>query len=544
MKPTGLDPSKVTDKIDHAQTDKLADDPATAATSSKAKPPQLSSRATGANASALPPTSARNAASPFIAPTLSPRAPTVSTRGSSQRQIAVQTHTGALSTSVSPASGSPSSAPVTTLTTTSGITTNITPGVMTSVPPVMAPEKKPMEPADLAKHLIQAESDNGKLKLEESKVAKILRETVKLDGVNIIEHELKPFMKQHFENNPLETKRNEVAQAYSEMQPQIATLYADAKGGKDFAKDPKAVALMEPVIVPIMDFLFGKDRTIMSSGWPNAILELFWAVDDEIVVWFNKNGSGVAADLQLTRQNALISFFGTRSFMPAWTLELTVGGGKPPQFYNPLLSFTNSYLNFKLTDFAQQIMDCDDSKKRKQLLRQKELVSRRPKPTEKIQQTAGPTSPRASVSAGAGAGLKDNARRREIGVSRQMTQPEKKQQAESASPGTNLSSGAAMKENDFRLFLLEKARRKEVDTYCAQIQLPLKNLEFFTSFKNAVLGLELETYREVKKNWDAFCLQSLSLFIAEKENAGQKIAHSLLTVRDDLKEKVKNASDS
>lgn len=472
MKPTGLDLSQVAARTHAAQAKESTDEPDNAAESGHARKPKLSSR-DGINAHATEPAPspapARSATPSRAEPSLSTRAPIATVGAKSPR--------GSIS---APSDGlTPASA---------GTFTTMT-------------AKKASDPADLARRLIQAESQNGMVRLEGQKVTAILRERVELDGVNIIEKELKPFMKQHFETPAIQERLDAVTQAFHAIQPQIAEFYANL-GGKDFARDPKVMALMEPVTAPLMDFIFGKDRMISSSGLPTAVVALFWAVDDQIVAWFTANGSGNPVDLNEARHNALVSFFGTRSFMADWTIKLKSTAGKAGNFYTPLIGFTNTYLNLKLRPFTQQLMDCEPEK-RSMLLKQKAIISSRSSRFEKKHQEAGPTSPRSTG-----------------------------------------SGGIAMKENAHRRAAQDQARRKEVDSYSAQMNLPLINRDFFMQFKEDVLGLELQTYREVKANWDAFCLQSLSLFIAEKEDAGEKIAQSLFALKDNLKEKLKEISDN
>lgn len=511
MKPTKLDLSEATAIINPAGVKPSTAESDSTPTSGSAKPPKVSTRdSVPAISQASSPSSPRGSATAHSKPTLSPRSPTTPSRGASQRQIDISPDQNSLSTLTSPRSLSQSTA-APTLSTARVTTSTTTSDVMMNTQDVMAASTKHLAPADLAKRLIQAESENGTLKLEGSKVRAMLRQGAKLDGVNVIEQELKPFMKRHFENlaRPLHKKFDEVTQSYTKVQPEIENAYFTL-GAKDFAQDPKVCALMEPVIAPILDFIFGEDRMLISSGWPNAIIELFWAVDDEVVTWFNSNGSGNLADLQLARQNALITFFGTRSFMADWTTALSSDNSKPASFYRPLLGFANSTMNLKLTAFAQQIMDCGP-KKRMLLFKQRAIISGRPAQPERRREDSSFTSPRSS----------------------RVT-----------SPRSAIASSATMKENAHRRAAQEQTRRKEVDTYSTQINLPLINRDFFMKFKEDVLGLELDTYREAKANWDGFCLQSLSLFIEEKEEAGEKIAQSLLALRDSLQEKIRRASDS
>ena len=242
----------------------------------------------------------------------------------------------------------------------------------------------------LAKQLIFAESCGYQEPLAGSKVDSILRgkvwirekkdisghETPLTDADNAIIQFAEPFMAHYFDTKVMSGRLAEVTENYHGVAKTARALYQ--QNAYNFGKDEAVKKLMEPVIAPVVDYICGEKNTIASSKMPAPVLAMLLSLDEEVQEWYKKNGSNDPAELLKARQKALISFFGTRSFMPDYSNSLlTPKEGTPEGFYQPLTKFLNTYLNTRLEAFLKTVIDCPKDV-RDRIKREAHIVESRP----------------------------------------------------------------------------------------------------------------------------------------------------------------------
>ncbi|MGB4344897.1 MAG: hypothetical protein WBJ21_00710, partial [Burkholderiaceae bacterium] len=344
---------------------------------------------------------------PSTAPTLSPRKPPADTPPplpNSSRNFGNASHS---SNTSNPSNSSNHSAWTTTTTNTTATTTTTSTNSTSTTTKVAAgrtsyllPElaggnkKKILDPTLLAKQLIAGESQNYNRTLSGSAVPTLLRQAIpmkeKLPDVveipadeNAITVYLEPFMNHYFDTPAVNEKLQAIQHGYEQKQPEIQAMY-DNEGARNFSRSDKVKTVMLPIISPIVKFICGEKNSLASSGLPKPVLELMLAVDEEVQIWFAKNGNGNAEDLKTARQNALKSFFGTRSFMARFTLDLAKDKNKPDRFYTPLVGYLNTYLNVQIEDFVASMMSCTPEQ-RAQIKKEAKIITSRPMLAEKEQ---------------------------------------------------------------------------------------------------------------------------------------------------------------
>ncbi len=376
-----------------------------------------------------------------------------------------------------------------------------------------------MKPAELAKLLVAADSMQYQMPLSNSKAESMLRGNTKILGssdkdaepVNVNETYLAPFMNKFFDTPGVIKMQNTVIENYTKQSDQIHALYKKIGDARNFARDNEAAALMEPLIKPIINFICGKDISLESSGLPKPVLELMLAVDEEVIIWFNKNGMGDAEVLDKARQNALTSFFGTRSFMGTWTISLNSDKSKPDRFYQPLVGFLNTYLNLQITNFASKLMYATTEQKRV-ISKQAAIIDSRVAPSGNKSAVAVNSSaekirePEKTEKKGGFLNFFKKEEKAEV------TSPRGKKETEVMhSPRRQLKRGDTLQENANREVTLEKNRSKFIGQFSRTYKLE-QNLEFLLHFKQSVLSMEREQYKIFKADPLKYCINCLDAY--------------------------------
>lgn len=407
-----------------------------------------------------------------------------------------------------------------------------------------------MKPAELAKLLITTESLKYDKKLSGASLETLLRSNTKVMGssekdakpVNINETYLAPFMNKYFEAPGVIKMLNSVVENYAKQSDQILSLYDTIGSGRNFARSDEAAKLMLPIIAPVIDFICGKDKSVESSGLPKPVLDLMLAVDEEVIAWFNKNGTGNPEDLQTARSNALTSFFGTRSFMGTWTISLNSDKSRPDGFFRPLSSYLNTYLNVQVTNFTHKLMNVT-TKQRKIISKQAAIVDSRSAPARNRNTEAGNTStnkfsePEKSEKKSGFPGLFGKEKTPEL------HSPRGKKETEILhSPRRQLQRGETLQENASRETTRTANRKKFVKEFIATHNLKQKEIaKFLISFQNSVVEMSREEYKTCKEDPLAYCISYLmnytSRLITRGETPQAEIdaLWALKTILDDAK---------
>lgn len=376
-----------------------------------------------------------------------------------------------------------------------------------------------MKPAELAKLLVAADSMQYQTHLSKSKADSMLRANTQILGslnkdaepVNVNDTYLVPFMKKYFDTPGVIKMLDAVLENYCEQSDQIHALYKKTGNARDFARSDEAAALLVPLIKPIINFICGKDMSLESSGFPKPVLELMLAVDEEIIIWFEKNGSGDPADLDTARKNALTSFLGTRSFMGPWTTSLTDDRSKPDRFYQPLVGYLNTYLNLQIKNFTSKLMNATPEQKR--------IIS---KQAAIIDSRAASSGSKSSAAVNA---LAEKLREPEKPEKKggflnffkkeekaEVTSPRGKKETEVMhSPRRQLKRGDTLQESANREVTLEKNRSKFIAQFSRTYKLE-QNLDFLRHFKESVLNMERAQYKDFKADPLKYCITCLEAY--------------------------------
>lgn len=232
--------------------------------------------------------------------------------------------------------------------------------------------KRIVAPDTLAKLLILACSNGYKVPLVGESIKTILRgqaliiaTSVDDDGntkeekVDVVTDYLAPFMKHYFSTRELGSILDRVEKSYIRLQPEFQQAY-DSLGGKNFCQDKSIIEKMEPVISPIIDFICGPKRSIETCGLPAPVIYMMLQVDAYVSEWHDQCGDGSSGSKEAARKNAMKSFFGTRSFMAKWVIDLNANDQFPQRFFQPLTGIINSYLNLQIEQFCSSLLTCDE----------------------------------------------------------------------------------------------------------------------------------------------------------------------------------------
>ena len=384
-----------------------------------------------------------------------------------------------------------------------------------------------MKPAELAKLLIGAESMKYTNCLDGQRVDTILRSNTKVASssessampVSINETYLAPFMNKYFETSGVIKMQNSIVENYTKQSDKIHALYNQMGDGNRFARSDEAAALMKPLIAPVVDFICGKDTSLESTGLPKPVLELMLAVDNEVITWFKKNGSGNPDDLQTARINAMISFFGTRSFMGTWTVELSTDKSKPAGFYRPLIAYLNTYLNLQVKSFANKLVGTTPEQK-KIISKQAAIFESRSAPAVK-KKDANEENPVEKLVPAEKTGKKGgflNLFNKE--KTSELHSPRGKKETEVLhSPRRQLQRGATLQENasrdTTRVANRKKFIKEFIKEFIANYGLKEKDyVQFLYSLQNSVVEMSREEYKALKDDPLSTCISYLNTYLS------------------------------
>lgn len=404
-----------------------------------------------------------------------------------------------------------------------------------------------LKPTELARLLISAESMKFSHCLRGNKVDTILRSNTQVvtslesdaKPVNINKTYLAPFMNKYFETPGVIKMQNTVVDNYTKQSEKILSLYGKIGDGHKFARSDEAAVLMQPLITPVINFICGKDMSLESSGLPKPVLELMLAVDEEVTGWFNKNGSGNPKDLQAARTNALISFFGTRSFMGTWTIALSSDKSKPAGFYRPLVAYLNTYLNLQIENFTLKLMSASAEQK-KLISKQAAIFESRSAPAAKMKDVAEESSEKKSS---------EPEKTEKKGLLNffnkerpaELSSPRGKKETEILhSPRRQLQRGETLQENKSRETTRTANRKKFVKDFIATHNLKQKeHAKFLISFQNSVVELSREEYKACKEDPLAYCISYIKTYtsrLVTRNETPQPEIDALWALKDKLED--------
>jgi hypothetical protein len=407
-----------------------------------------------------------------------------------------------------------------------------------------------LEPKLLAKQLMIAESWNYERPLKGSVIETILRQKVALNekfdnekiqpGEDAIEVYLEPFMNHFYDTPSVNQKLKDIQESYERQQAEIAPVYANSGGGNKFARSEEGKKLMLPVIAPIIEFICGKNNSVETCGLPKPVLAMMLAVDEEVQKWFAKSGTGNPEDLKTARENALKSFFGTRSFMAKFTIGLSMNKAKPDGFYRPLVSYLNTYLNIQIDDFVQSLMNCKDETK-KQIAKESQLIMSRPVLAKTKQQQLLDNTTHSVLN-------KENDKSVSTGKEALNSKP-KSDRDTLVSPRRQYFSGVTKEDEANRANLISRKKQTAVIEYLDTLK--LSQYEDFSEKGEVILGFNRhvqaasrEDYRAFKENPNDFFFQFINAFGMNKRLKLEPTSPALRELVEDVSFLVSNAPES
>lgn len=247
-----------------------------------------------------------------------------------------------------------------------------------------------IHPVQLAKQLVYAESFGYNKPLKGANVDSIFRAKVWLkvqtdengksitqpEKENAISQFSEPFMKHHFDTPALKTALNQVTQNYKKQADAAIKLYNEFEP-PEFNKNKKSGDLMRPIIAPLIEHIFGKENNLQTSGMPLPVLAAMLALDEEVQVWYKKNGGNDPDELLRARKNALTGIFGVRAFIPGYAVQLHNDKTVAEGHYRPLTGFLMAHMNRNYQQFLDSVLACP-KEERDRIKREAAITESRP----------------------------------------------------------------------------------------------------------------------------------------------------------------------
>lgn len=202
-----------------------------------------------------------------------------------------------------------------------------------------------LSPDKLGLLLVAVQSKDGMLKLEGDRIKHLLRGALNIHGfelssggtavnLNVVKAMSEPFMQSHL--------------GAPEIDKVLETVWAA------WLKAPG-----DDAIKPAIDLICGEQRSLKSSGLPEPMKRLLLSIDRNVILWFQKNGTGKLADLFTARRNALVAFLSTRSIAYVWMNKLVEKTRGKPELTNKvtaLIQQLNSYIAKQTEDFLHDVL--------------------------------------------------------------------------------------------------------------------------------------------------------------------------------------------
>ncbi len=202
-----------------------------------------------------------------------------------------------------------------------------------------------LSPDSLGLILVAVQSKDGKLKLEGDRIKHLLRGALKIHGfepssggsavdLNVVTTMSEPFMRYHL--------------GTPEIDRVLETVWAA------WLKAPNDEALK-----PAIDLICGEQRSLKSSGLTEPMKRLLLSIDRNVILWFQKNGTGKPAHLFSARKNALVAFLSTRSIAYVWMnklVEKTRGKPELKHELTALIQQLNSYIAKQAGGFLHDVL--------------------------------------------------------------------------------------------------------------------------------------------------------------------------------------------
>lgn len=272
----------------------------------------------------------------------------------------------------------------------------------------------------LAKLLVSTESKGYTEPLETTRVDKILRDGMTVEGLddpensdkklkfNFIALVLNALKKDFFNARDIEKFTDQIAIQYKKIAKNLTPKMKETVV-RELRKNKEFVSLMKPLAVPFIEKFFGKELKLSSSGFSPEFNNFLQGIDKYIIEWAKATGNVQPDVLLNARKSAIATFIGTRGITIIMQTQLL----KDANFKADRLDLLSAYLNTVMTtqtdDFYFDIMSNSESQDeaQKKLInahkkgsalnqREKSLESRR----EKISSLAvsnAPISPREKI---------------------------------------------------------------------------------------------------------------------------------------------------
>jgi hypothetical protein len=151
------------------------------------------------------------------------------------------------------------------------------------------------------------------------------------EKLDIIKRFCEPFINHHLDQKKLDELLQKVMREYAKVGVKVTKL-SEGLRAVEQVNHPDIVDLMATSMKLVGDYFFGSDMKLKSSKFPEPIKKLLLAIDRQVIVQFEKNGSGEMGELLQRRKSAMVGFISTFSFMTIWAPKLAADTKKGPGF--------------------------------------------------------------------------------------------------------------------------------------------------------------------------------------------------------------------
>ena len=368
-----------------------------------------------------------------------------------------------------------------------------------------------LKPEKLARLLVSVD-DRYRKKEDAESIKTMLRESLFIinyqsasgamyEKLDIIKRFCEPFINHHLDQKKLDELLQKVMREYAKVGVKVTKL-SEGLRAVEQVNHPDIVDLMATSMKLVGDYFFGSDMKLKSSKFPEPIKKLLLAIDRQVIVQFEKNGSSEMGELLQRRKSAMVGFISTFSFMTIWAPKLAADTKKGPGFYAKLSSFINSYLINKLDPFVIDILlnqEQQSEKAKSYIEGYAKKLKLTPRSASKLQLVGVEKSGMLSSIKG-------------------LFSP----RSNSTSHLSGTARGTTDEDNEFneetvRQSEMQRKRIVRLTEFATIAGLDKISTEFFILIRNKIIDLKAKDYNAFTKDPVAYCHQQLEAFKMQKD---------------------------
>lgn len=353
--------------------------------------------------------------------------------------------------------------------------------------------------------------------------------------INVIELVSLPFVQKHIDTKEMKRMRKQVIKEYKNLIQDLSPKLREMSA-KDLRKNKVFSKLMQSLISDFLENYIGKELKLSTSNFPSEFKKLLQGIDERVLQWAKVKGNDDSKLLFEARKSAIAAYMATRSITPIWTMAVQKDPERGDYHLQLLLSYINTLLTTQLDEFYFDVM----SSAKNQDEAQARLLKAHAKASAIV--------------------LEDNQRRKKIDDATKEKKSKEKRNTSSfflplvsprkeVSPRDTASSPRRTeqeveKQNPRRAAQLERNRRIEVDALMSRAGRSAFSKRFFGHLKETVISLNVEDYRQFKRNPAAFALDLLNQYVFDHVSGQDFDAGDLVTLKSRLEDLVQRDKNS